>query len=83
MTLAHAPSINKQGQQHYSREIAHPLSAEILCILQSLSPMDSTLVSKALSTSVSGRASWKTMVTVNTGEEIVNRMQVSQVYPAC
>lgn len=37
--------------------VAYPLSAEILCILQSLSPMDSTLVSKALSTSVSGRAS--------------------------
>ena len=45
---------------HYYRKVsvvAYPLSAEILCILQSLSPIDSTLVSKALSTSVSGRAS--------------------------
>ena len=36
-----------------------PFRAETLCILQSLSPIDSTLVSNALSTSVRGRASWK------------------------
>lgn len=36
---------------------SYPFRAEILCILQSLSPMDSALVSKALSTSVKGRAS--------------------------
>ena len=50
-----------KGGKGYGNEATHgtyPFKADTLCILQSRSPMDSTLVSKTLSTSVSGKASY-------------------------